>query len=132
MGRKMAINIKRRSLRSSKEVGNDYEQLAAEYLVKNGYKIIKRNYRLRSGEIDIIARKEDIISFIEVKYRKNSDYGNGLDAVTIEKQKKISKAALHFIAYNNISEKITFSFDVIDIEGEGYINHIKNAFDFIE
>ena len=57
------------------ELGARGEALAADYLEKNGYRILDRNYRCRMGEIDLVARKENTLAFVEVKLRKNTSYG---------------------------------------------------------
>ena len=58
-----------------RETGTQYEERAAEYLIAQNYQILERNYRIRSGEIDIIARDGTVLVFIEVKYRKNEESG---------------------------------------------------------
>ena len=95
-----------------------------------GYFIIYKNYRVRQGEIDIIARDGGTIVFVEVKYRKNECSGHPLEAVNAHKIKQISKTALFYMHQNNISvDNISIRFDVIGILGEK-IYHIENAFDF--
>ena len=74
------------------ELGAWGEDRAAEYLTDNGYRIVCRNFRCRMGEIDLIAQKEDILAFAEVKLRKNSWYGEAREFVTAEKQRKLRLA----------------------------------------
>ncbi|WP_413854070.1 YraN family protein [Candidatus Ruminimicrobium bovinum] len=107
------------------DVGNNYEAVAAEFLKKLGYKIIEKNYRVKAGEIDIIASDKKTVVFVEVKFRKNSNYGNPYEFVTIQKQQKIIKAALLYIKQNKL--KTDFRFDVVSI-CDNKIEHIKNAF----
>ncbi len=109
----------------NKQKGNNGESLAAEYITEKGYSIIKRNYRIRNAEIDIIAEKDDVIAFIEVKYRKNDALGTPAEAVNAAKQKKIVTAALNFIAENG--DKHDYRFDVCEVTPKG-VNHIENAF----
>lgn len=104
-----------------------YEEKAIEFLIENGFKIIKRNYRCRIGEIDIIAMKDNILRFIEVKYRKNDSYGTSLQAVNAKKQKKIYMTAQCFMAENNIGENVCCSFDIIAIQGNN-IEYIFNGY----
>jgi len=107
------------------EIGNNHETLAAEFLKKLGYKITDKNFKVKAGEIDIIALDKKVLVFIEVKFRKNNKYGNPYEFVTVQKQQKITKAALLYIKKNNI--KADFRFDVVSICGNE-IEHIKNAF----
>jgi putative endonuclease len=74
-------------------VGERGEQLATEYLSKNGYEIIERNWRFKKAEIDIIAIFKDEIVIVEVKTRTSEEFENPKEAVTISKQKNIVKAA---------------------------------------
>ncbi|MGD9279831.1 MAG: YraN family protein, partial [Desulfobacterales bacterium] len=76
--------------------GEQGEALAARRLKKAGYKIIETNYRTRLGEIDIIAKDKDTIVFVEVKSRRSVYFGNPKQAVTLQKQKKISLVALYY------------------------------------
>ena len=83
--------------------GNVGEQIAAEYLVKNGFKILDRNFRYgRFGEIDIIAVENEYICFIEVKTRTSSLFGTPIEAVGYEKRKKIKALAWTYIKYKKI------------------------------
>ncbi len=109
--------------------GNYGEGLACRELEKDGYVIIGRNYRYRSGEIDIIAEKDGIIVFVEVKLRTNTANGMPCEAVDLKKQKKIINTALMYIQQNNLSDN-SFRFDVIEILAldNVMIRHIKNAF----
>ena len=67
-------------------IGKFGEDTAQKYLLENGYKILKRNYRAAGGEIDIIAKKGDHLSFVEVKSRADKKYGYAADAVNYPKQ----------------------------------------------
>ena len=109
-----------------RETGTQYEERAAEYLIAQNYQILERNYRIRSGEIDIIARDGTILVFIEVKYRKNDESGNPLEAVDIRKQRKIIKVARYYL-YQKKYGDVPCRFDVIGICGS-HIEHIKDAF----
>lgn len=109
-------------------IGNLYEDIAADYLKDNGFEILERNYKCKIGEIDIIALKDNIIRFIEIKYRKNSDYGYPIQAISKKKQIKIMKTAQWFIAERKISEDFGCSFDVISIQGSGGPNNIQYYF----
>lgn len=109
-----------------RETGTQYEERAAEYLIAQNYQILERNYRIRFGEIDIIARDGTVLVFIEVKYRKNDESGNPLEAVDIRKQRKIIKVARYYL-YQKKYGDVPCRFDVIGICGS-HIEHIKDAF----
>lgn len=87
---------------TSKEIGNEAEKIAATYLKNLGHKIIKRNWKTKLCEIDIISIHENTIFFTEVKYRKNNFSGNGVDAITKKKMNQMQFAAEMFIKdFNN-------------------------------
>ena len=73
----------------SSDIGKIGEELVCRYLIKRGYNIISRNYRIKGGEIDIIAENGDYLVFVEVKTRKPDGLTNGFDAVTKRKQRLI-------------------------------------------
>ena len=79
-------------------IGMSGESAACKYLKKNGYEILKRNYKKTYGEIDIIAKKGDLISFVEVKTRKNTEFGLACQAVQKSKMDRIKKTAKTYIS----------------------------------
>jgi len=102
-----------------------------DYLIQNGYRILDRNVHAhRYGELDILATKDGILVVIEVKYRSSGRYGDPLEAVNHNKQRRISKSALYFMAKHGYSMDVQVRFDVIAIYGDGSIRHIENAFEF--
>ena len=111
------------------------EDCAAKFLETEGYKIIARNFRIRSAEIDIIAQKDDVIVFVEVKARSDIRHGLPSEAVTVRKQKKIIEAAGVFLQDENFSE-CACRFDVVEVYLRGElveeINHIENAFEVVQ
>lgn len=108
--------------------GREGEAKAAEYLRKKRYDIIGANYRCRFGELDLIAKKRELVIFVEVKLRKNDKFGAASDAVTPAKREKLRKAALSWLASTDCTAPTRF--DVIEIYTEsGHINHIENAFE---
>ena len=108
--------------------GREGEAKAAEYLRKKRYDIIGANYRCRFGELDLIAKKGELVIFVEVKLRKNDRFGAAADAVTPSKREKLRKAALSWLAATDCTAPTRF--DVIEIYTEnGRINHIENAFE---
>lgn len=116
---------------NKRRVGAEKETLAVEYLEKKGYFIIEKNYRVRQGEIDLIARDGTCIVFVEVKYRADGRSGDALEAVTCAKIRQISKTALFYLNQEKISiDNTPIRFDVIGINGDT-VTHIENAFDFV-
>lgn len=104
-------------MKNNREIGDKYEEKAVKLLISRGYKILERNYRAKAGEIDIIAKFEDTIVFIEVKYRKTLKYGYGLEAVDYRKIRRIYNAAKVYLTLNKkLSSKIRF--DCISFLGE--------------
>lgn len=117
------------------KLGPRGENIAVSYLQKQGYTVLVRNYRQRIGEIDIVAEDGDCLVFVEVKTRKNDQYGNPLEAVDIRKQRKLSRIALDYISRHK-KENQNARFDVVAVqlqqESAPEVQHIKNAFDFCE
>lgn len=112
-------------------LGKSGEELAVSLLKENGYKIIERNFRTKIGEIDIVARDKDTISFVEVKLRNSDRFGLPQEALTTFKRRQISKVALTYLKQKNLLDKKA-RFDVVSIilskEGSK-IDLIKNAFE---
>ncbi len=112
--------------------GNQGERLAAKTLKQKGYRILARNCRSRWGEIDLIAMDGNWIVFVEVKTRSSTDKGRPHDAVTISKQRQISRAASAWLQRNRLHNH-RCRFDVVAIVWrtgqEPLIEHIQSAFD---
>lgn len=114
---------------NNRRVGQAYEQKAGEYLISRGYHILQYNYRCKQGEIDIVALDDDTYVFCEVKYRKDVGTGYPEEAVTLAKQRRVSRSAMVYLKEHYLWD-VSCRFDVISILGED-ISHIKNAFDMI-
>lgn len=109
-------------------LGKEYETRAAEYLCRNGYKILEKNYACRYGEIDLIGESpEKTVVFVEVKARRSNAFGRAGMAVTKAKQQKIRRTARQYIYEHKLSWQKDYRFDVILFEDHG-LEHIKNAF----
>lgn len=108
-------------------IGKKYEDLACEYLKKKSYEIVDRNFFAKQGEIDIIAKNEGYLCFIEVKYRKENGLTSGLDAIDKKKQETIYNVAKYYLYKNKLNEDTACRFDVLSIDGDK-ITLIKNAF----
>ncbi|MBU5615253.1 YraN family protein [Geomonas azotofigens] len=117
---------------SNGSVGGTGESIAATYLKGQGFKIVECNFRCTCGEIDIVARDGRTIVFVEVKCRKNDNYGPPQLAVTPFKQRQISKAALVWLSRKKLYDAEA-RFDVVAIVLHEHdlpdIDHIRNAFD---
>lgn len=122
-------------LSESKKLAGDYgEEMAAQYLKKHGYWIVGRNYKVRSGEIDLIVSDKEYIVFVEVKMRKNDHFGEAKEFVGVTKQNRVRSAAMQWLALNET--ELQPRFDVIEIYGDAGmpyrkldIRHIENAFE---
>jgi putative endonuclease len=111
--------------------GESGESLACTHLESCGYRILERNFRCRSGEVDVVARDGDATVFVEVKERRGSSHGDGQDAVTYGKRRRIVRAARLFAAARGLSES-PVRFDVISIawDSDGpRLRHESGAFD---
>lgn len=104
-----------------------YEERAAEYLIQQGYEIIEKNYRCRIGEIDLIGIQQGWLCFIEVKYRKDSKAGDPLEAVGLQKQKKIIQTAQFYLLTHPQYRNAKCRFDAVGIL-PGSIRLVQNAF----
>ena len=116
----------------NKKTGQHGEDLAVDFLTKNGYHILEKNFRTKLGEIDIIAQDQDTISFVEVKSRTDALFGSPLEAITPFKRKKLSRAALVFLKQHRLFEAKA-RFDIVTIEADESGSHnvhlLKNAFE---
>lgn len=102
-----------------KEYGRDGEDTACAFLEEKGFEIIERNYQAgKIGELDIIARRENIVVFAEVKARKSDAFGGGIYSITQNKKRTLRRCAEHFLVNNPAlnTKEITFRFDLILIE----------------
>ncbi len=109
--------------------GFHFEEIAQRYLLSNKYIILDINFLCKFGEIDIIALKDGVVCFIEVKGRKNIDFGYPREYVTPVKIKKIISTANYYIMKKKY-DNTPCRFDVIEIISDlREINHIENAFE---
>jgi putative endonuclease len=85
-------------------LGRRGENLSVEFLKKQGYKIMERNYRCSIGEVDIIAKEKNVLCFVEVKTRKTGEYGLPEEAIDWHKQRKLAKVALTYLKEKKINK----------------------------
>ncbi|WP_449400071.1 YraN family protein [Chryseobacterium wanjuense] len=113
------------------DLGKLAEDLAAEFLLKNGYKILARNFRFQKAEIDIIAEKDNLIIVVEVKARSTDAFMLPQEAVTKTKIKSIVSAANYYLEEFNKNQEVRF--DIISVlpdeKGKLIIEHIIDAFE---
>lgn len=109
---------------NKREKGRIFEDIAEKYLKEKGFEILYRNYRTRQGEIDIIAKKDNLIVFVEVRGKTSDNFGLSEESITLPKAKKILETAKHFIYQNNLFD-YDYRFDLIAINNN-QVNHIEN------
>ncbi len=106
--------------------GERAEQLARQYLIKQGLTLVCQNYRCKQGEIDLIMRDQNILVFVEVRYRKSDRYGSAVESITQRKQSRIITACNHYRVSHKVNQPIRF--DVVTLSADNAPNWIKNAF----
>ncbi|MGV6826851.1 MAG: YraN family protein [bacterium] len=107
-------------------LGQDAEARASKHLQRNGLRIITQNYHCRGGEIDIIARDNEHLVFVEVRYRSNPRFGSATESVTAAKQQRLARAAKHYLQKNRLD--VPCRFDVIGLGPDNQFDWVKNAF----
>jgi len=112
----------------TREIGQQAEQYACEYLENQGLKLLARNYRCALGEIDLIMRDEqNTVVFIEVRKRSHPHFATAIESVTHNKQRKIIKTATHYLQKQNWFDKVTCRFDIVGLSKDE-VEWIKDAF----
>ncbi len=107
------------------------EDMALDFLKSCGLKLKARNYHSSCGEIDLIMMDNNIVTFIEVKYRKNDKFVDAVETITRKKCKRIISTSQHYLQALRSSSKLACRFDVVTISGQTdkpEIEWIKNAF----
>lgn len=114
-----------------RKLGFEIESMALSFLEKNGFSLLVRNFHCRRGEIDLIGLLEASLIFVEVRYRKNINFGYPQESVTVRKQRKIKHAAAYFLKCHPFYTKFSCRFDVIAVtlrKQEFELDWIPNAF----
>ena len=106
--------------------GHEAETRAAAYLEARGLRLLERNFRVRGGEIDLICRDGKTLVFVEVRLRRNADYGGAGASVTSAKQGRIILAAQHYLSANEKTDN-DCRFDCVLLDGDA-IEWIRDAF----
>lgn len=113
------------------ELGKKGEQLAIQYLLKNGYTILEKNYRYQKAEVDIIAQKDNTLATIEVKTRSSNYFGNPEEFVNSKKIKLLVKAMDFYVVEHDLDVEVRFDIiAILQIENKHKIEHIEDAFLF--
>ena len=114
------------------QFGQASEQLAAQFLLEKGYRILERNLRTSLGELDLVAEDNGVVVFVEVKGRTTDAFGGALFAIHHRKREKLVKLASQYLAQRHWSEKAC-RFDVVLVQGQpatpALIEHLQDAFD---
>ncbi|HET8646535.1 MAG TPA: YraN family protein, partial [Vicinamibacteria bacterium] len=111
--------------------GRPGEDLACRHLADSGFAIVQRNFRCRSGEVDVIAREGDTTVFVEVKERRGTSHGQGHESVTFGKRRRLIRAARLYAAVHGLDEQ-PLRFDVVSIDWDEQgprVRHDRGAFD---
>ena len=111
------------------DLGKLGEEMAVEFLQKNGYKILETNWTFQKAEVDIIAKKENTLAIIEVKTRSSLDFGLPQDFVKPKKIQLLVKAVNGYVVSNNLDVEVRFDIIAVHKEGKSFaIEHLIDAF----
>lgn len=111
------------------ELGKKGEDLAVEYLLKKGYKIVARNFTFQKAEVDIIARKDNILAIIEVKTRSTPDFGDPQEFVKNRQIHRLVTAVDHFVNDHDMDVEVRFDIVAIIKNNSGMrLEHLEDAF----
>ena len=120
---------RRTAVRTPKQrAGDAAEDAAAKHLAASGCRIVARNARYRDGEVDLVARERDVLVFVEVRMRGSLRFGGAAVSVNSLKQKRIARAAQHWLFGEYGERWPACRFDVVTVDGSGTIEWIRDAF----
>jgi putative endonuclease len=117
---------------STRDKGALGESAVVEHLERNGYTVKDRNVACRQGEVDIIAEKQGVLCFVEVRSRATDVWGDPSGTVTYAKQRKVVLAAMRYLHQHAQSQAMMIRFDVASVVGRGravHVEYLENAFD---
>lgn len=123
--------VQRYQCKDSLQRGSCAELQAAQYLQNRGWQVLERNFRTRSGEIDLIVTSLTIVAFVEVRYRQSITFGTPEETVTRSKRRKVVMAAIKYLQSHQWLLRKQIRFDVISItdgENSQQVLHLENAF----
>ncbi len=114
---------------SRRHKGHAIEQIAESWLSERGLNLIERNFTLKGGEIDLIMWQDDVLVFVEVRYRANTEHGSGAESITHSKIRKLLRTAEFYLQKNFGNNPPFCRFDVLSGQGEPIeFEWIQNAF----
>lgn len=116
---------------NKREKGDHIEQQVQNYLEKHQLQLIKKNYNKPTGEIDLIMLDNDVVTFVEVRYRASNSHGQATETVNRQKQKKLIKTSLLFLQENILYQTSPCRFDIVGVStynGQLKFDWLKNAF----
>jgi putative endonuclease len=120
---------RRTAVRTPKQrAGDAAEDAAAKHLAAAGCRIVARNARYRDGEVDLVVRERDVLVFVEVRMRGSLRFGGAAVSVNSLKQKRIARAAQHWLLGEYSERWPACRFDVVTVDGSGTIEWIRDAF----
>jgi putative endonuclease len=108
------------------DIGNRGEQQAAEALLRAGYEILERNWKTKYAEIDIVARKQGVVYFVEVKFRASDRQGDGFDYITPQKLKHMQRAAALWVAVHNWQGE--YELLAVSVSGDTEVVEVRELF----
>ena len=119
--------------RSSAKSGKDAELQALKYLQQQGLRLLAQNWLCKRGELDLVMLDGDTVVFVEVRYRKNTQWGGALGSIDARKRQKLILAAQYFLQSESRWADSPCRFDVVAIDGAAgtapLLNWLRNAFD---
>lgn len=111
--------------------GGQFERMAREHLEREGLEFVESNYHCRRGELDLIMRDDDDLVFVEVRYRRSTDYGSGAESVDARKRAKLIATASHWLLTHPVLADSACRFDVVSMSGaraKPDVDWIRDAF----
>lgn len=114
---------------STSDIGKQAEKRACRFLEKQGLSLVEANYRCKLGEIDLVMQDKESLVFVEVRFRKRSKQGHGVETLSYTKKQRIIKSALCYLQENHCVDKIACRFDVLGSDAAQEIIWLKNAFE---
>lgn len=114
----------------SAPLGTRGESIAADFLIRAGWSIVHRNFRAGRKEVDLVARRGEVVAFVEVKTRRGSRYGDALDAITAHKRREVEEVALAWIERHGAVGDV-YRFDAVAVrmqpDGASHVEHMEDA-----
>lgn len=109
--------------------GQHIEALAEQFLISNGLRPLQRNFTMRGGEIDLVMQQEQVLVFVEVRYRADAKHGSGAESITVRKQQRLRRTAQYYLLRHFGNHLPDCRFDVISASGDPIcFEWIQNAF----